>query len=76
MVLVGRWLVGPLVEPIGLSPLHILTLCGSERVWLCQWSPWMTWGGVRVPGPRSAPPPPIGKSKQFRDTCMQPPQYC
>ena len=31
----------PLAAPIGLSPLLILTLCGSERILLCQRSPRM-----------------------------------
>ena len=29
----------PLVAPIGLSPLHILTLCGSERVLVMSTEP-------------------------------------
>ena len=29
----------PLAAPIGLSPLHILTLCGSERVLVVSTEP-------------------------------------
>ena len=32
----------PLAVPIGLSPLLILTLCGSERVLVVSTGPWMT----------------------------------
>ena len=32
----------PLAAPIGLSPLHILTLCGSERVLVVSTEPPMT----------------------------------
>ena len=32
----------PLAAPIGLSPLHILTLCGSERVLVLSTEP--LWG--------------------------------
>jgi hypothetical protein len=32
----------PLTAPIGLSPLRILTLCGSKRVLVVSMSHWMT----------------------------------
>ena len=35
----------PLVAPIGLSPLLILTLCGPERVLVVSIEPLDDWGG-------------------------------
>ena len=50
----------PLAAPIGLSPLHILTLCGSERVFVVSTEPpddlscWTT-AGVGRPGDGAVP---------------------
>ena len=49
----------PLVAPIGLSPLHILTLCGSERVLVVSTEPpddlsCLTTPGVGRPGDGTA----------------------
>ena len=45
----------PLAAPIGLSPLHVLTLCGSERVLVVSTEPvddlsCLTTPGVGCPG--------------------------
>ena len=45
----------PLAAPIGISPLHILTLCGSERVLVVSTEPLddlscLTTSGVGRPG--------------------------
>ena len=47
----------PLAAPIGLSPLHILTLCGSERVLVVSTEP--------LVGPNG------GRSSTDRNTAMQ-----
>ena len=40
----------PLAAPIGLSPLHILTLCGSERVLVVSTEPPDDLPGLTTPG--------------------------
>ena len=52
----------PLAAPIGLSPLHILTLCGSERVLVVSMEPLddlscLTTAGVGGPGDGLLPAP-------------------
>ena len=50
----------PLAAPIGLSPVHILTLCGSERFLVVSTEPLddlscLTWVGLGWVGSRLAP---------------------
>ena len=40
----------PLAVPIGLSPLHILTLCGSEPVLVVSTEPLDDLPGLTTPG--------------------------
>ena len=40
----------PLAAPIGLSPLHILTLCGSERVLVVSTEPLDDLSCLTTPG--------------------------
>ena len=64
----GRWNKAsvsgclPLLAPIGLSPLHILTLCGSERVLVVSTEPLddlscLTTPGAGCPGDGLLPVP-------------------
>ena len=55
----------PLAAPMGLSPLHILTLCGSERVLVVSTEPpddlsCLTTPGVGRPGDGLLPVPVTG----------------
>ena len=45
----------PLAAPLGLSPLHIPTLCGSERVWVVSTQP--PDRHFVISGPSEPPPP-------------------